>query len=119
MGTPSAAILRWALSLDATPMNQVHCLPTVEQLLEHVHFVLCEKDNLDPKQTPLAHSVIVRRASLVYIPGGNTFLLNHRLHASRLMKCTAKMKAQNGNPRVALAHSLYKEHPGRASASTT
>ena len=28
---------------------------------------------------------IVRRASLVYISGGNTFLLNHRLHVSRLM----------------------------------
>jgi peptidase E len=28
---------------------------------------------------------VIRRASLVYIPGGNTFLLNHRLHISRLM----------------------------------
>jgi peptidase E len=28
---------------------------------------------------------IIRRAALVYIPGGNTFLLNHRLHVSRLM----------------------------------
>jgi peptidase E len=28
---------------------------------------------------------IVDRASLAYIPGGNTFLLNHRLHASGLM----------------------------------
>ena len=35
------------------------------------------------------------------------------LHASRSMKCTAKMKPQDGNPRVALAQSLYKEHPGR------
>jgi dipeptidase E len=25
---------------------------------------------------------IIRRASLVYVPGGNTFLLNHRLHIS-------------------------------------
>lgn len=30
---------------------------------------------------------IVRRASMVYISGGNTFLLNHRLHVSRLMIC--------------------------------
>ena len=28
---------------------------------------------------------IIRRASLVYIPGGNTFLLNHRLHISGVM----------------------------------
>lgn len=28
---------------------------------------------------------ILRRASLLYIPGGNTFLLNHRLHLSKLM----------------------------------
>ena len=28
---------------------------------------------------------ILRLASLVYIPGGNTFLLNHRLHISKLI----------------------------------
>ena len=28
---------------------------------------------------------IIRRAQAVYISGGNTFLLNHRLHISRLM----------------------------------
>ncbi|HSM70254.1 MAG TPA: Type 1 glutamine amidotransferase-like domain-containing protein [Anaerolineales bacterium] len=28
---------------------------------------------------------IIRRVSLVYIPGGNTFLLNHRLHVSGMM----------------------------------
>jgi hypothetical protein len=42
-------------------MNQVHCLPTVELLLKHVHHVLCEKDHLDPEQTPLSHSLIIRR----------------------------------------------------------
>ena len=61
MGKPSAVILRLTLPRDATSMNQIHCLPTVEQLLEHVHHALCKKDLLDPKQTPLAHSVIVRR----------------------------------------------------------
>ncbi|MCE9647184.1 MAG: Type 1 glutamine amidotransferase-like domain-containing protein [Chloroflexi bacterium] len=40
---------------------------------------------------------IVRRASLVYIPGGNTFLLNHRLHASRLM-IFLRRKVQAGLP---------------------
>ncbi len=40
---------------------------------------------------------IVRRAALVYIPGGNTFLLNHRLHVSRLMIFLRK-KVQAGLP---------------------
>jgi peptidase E len=45
---------------------------------------------------------IVRRASLVYIPGGNTFLLNHRLHVSRLMIFLRK-KVQAGLPVVAFS----------------
>ncbi len=45
---------------------------------------------------------IIRRASLVYIPGGNTFLLNHRLHVSRLMLFLRK-KVQAGLPVVAFS----------------
>ncbi len=45
---------------------------------------------------------IVRRAALVYIPGGNTFLLNHRLHVSRLMIFLRK-KVQAGLPVVAFS----------------
>jgi peptidase E len=45
---------------------------------------------------------IIRRASLVYIPGGNTFLLNHRLHVSRLMIFLRK-KVQAGLPVVAFS----------------
>ena len=45
---------------------------------------------------------IVRRAALVYIPGGNTFLLNHRLHISRLMIFLRK-KVQAGLPVVAFS----------------
>jgi dipeptidase E len=45
---------------------------------------------------------IVRRASLVYISGGNTFLLNHRLHASRLMIFLRK-KVLAGLPVVAFS----------------
>jgi dipeptidase E len=29
--------------------------------------------------------VVIRRASVVYVPGGNNFLLNHRLHVSGVM----------------------------------
>ena len=36
-------------------------------------------------QTLLEMEAILREASLVYIPGGNTFLLNHRLPISKIM----------------------------------
>jgi peptidase E len=42
---------------------------------------------------------VIRRASLVYIPGGNTFLLNHRLHVSGVMLYLRK-KIQAGLPLV-------------------
>ena len=45
---------------------------------------------------------ILRRASLVYIPGGNTFLLNHRLHISKLADYLRK-KVQAGLPLVAFS----------------
>jgi hypothetical protein len=35
-------------------------LPTLEQLREHVLQTLCRHDQLDPTQTPLEQSVIVR-----------------------------------------------------------
>ena len=45
---------------------------------------------------------ILRRAALAYIPGGNTFLLNHRLHVSRLSAYLSK-KVQAGLPLVAFS----------------
>ena len=36
---------------------------------------------------------VLRRAAMVYIPGGNTFLLNHRLHASGVMPYLRKKVA--------------------------
>jgi dipeptidase E len=42
---------------------------------------------------------VLRRAALVYVPGGNTFLLNHRLHISGLMPYLRK-KIQAGLPFV-------------------
>ncbi len=42
---------------------------------------------------------ILRRAALVYVPGGNTFLLNHRLHGSSVMPYLRK-KVQAGLPFV-------------------
>jgi peptidase E len=45
---------------------------------------------------------ILRSAALVYIPGGNTFLLNHRLHVSQLMSFLRK-KVAAGLPVVAFS----------------
>lgn len=42
---------------------------------------------------------IIRRASLVYIPGGNTFLLNHRLHVSGVM-AYLRRAVQTGMPLI-------------------
>lgn len=42
---------------------------------------------------------VLRRAALVYVPGGNTFLLNHRLHASGVMPYLRK-KIHSGLPFV-------------------
>lgn len=45
---------------------------------------------------------IIREAALVYITGGNTFLLNHRLHTSGVMPYLKK-KIQNGLPLVGVS----------------
>jgi dipeptidase E len=45
---------------------------------------------------------ILRSAALVYIPDGNTFLLNHRLHISNLMEYLRK-KVTAGLPLVAFS----------------
>lgn len=42
-------------------MNPTVCLPTLDVLLRHVHLVLCDKDSLDPAQSPLTTSVLTRR----------------------------------------------------------
>jgi hypothetical protein len=41
-------------------MEPAISLPTLDQLRDHVHRVLCEHDQLDPGQTPLDLEVIVR-----------------------------------------------------------
>ncbi|MGZ6317610.1 MAG: Type 1 glutamine amidotransferase-like domain-containing protein, partial [Anaerolineales bacterium] len=45
---------------------------------------------------------VLRRAAAVYIPGGNTFLLNHRLRISHLLPSLRK-KLQAGLPLVAFS----------------
>jgi len=45
---------------------------------------------------------VLRRAAVAYIPGGNTFLLNHRLHVSQLFPYLRK-KLEAGLPLVAFS----------------
>ena len=45
---------------------------------------------------------VIRNATLVYIPGGNTFLLNHRLHISKIMDYLRK-KVTAGLPLIAFS----------------
>jgi dipeptidase E len=45
---------------------------------------------------------IIRESALVYITGGNTFLLNHRLHISGVMPYLRK-KIQNGLPVIGVS----------------
>ncbi len=45
---------------------------------------------------------VLRRAALAYIPGGNTFLLNHRLHLSRLHSYL-RAKIEGGLPLAAFS----------------
>ena len=42
-------------------MNDVVCVPTLEELKKHVHLKLCELDRLDPAQTPLLQEIITRQ----------------------------------------------------------
>ncbi|HXQ38597.1 MAG TPA: Type 1 glutamine amidotransferase-like domain-containing protein, partial [Anaerolineales bacterium] len=61
---------------------------------------LARVELIDTEQMDLpATEAIIRRAHVVYISGGNTFLLNHRLHVSGLMPYLRK-KVQAGLPVV-------------------
>ena len=53
---------------------------------------------------------IIRESALVYIPGGNTFLLNHRLHISGVMPYLKK-KIQNGLPLIGVSAGMILSGP--------
>jgi dipeptidase E len=60
--------------------------------------------------------VVIRRASLVYIPGGNTFLLNHRLHVSGVTPFLKK-KIQAGLPLVGFSAGMIVCGPNMLTAT--
>ena len=59
---------------------------------------------------------VIRRAAVVYIPGGNTFLLNHRLHTSGIMPYLKK-KIQSGLPLVGFSAGMIVCGPNMLTSS--
>ena len=110
--TPGDRDIRWVLDacrpyLDDKDEPIVAFLPmaslNVNQWLEYTvrEFKgLAEIDLIDTERMDLPKmEAIIRKARVVYISGGNTFLLNQRLHLSGLMPFLRK-KVQAGLPVV-------------------
>lgn len=110
--TPGDRDIRWVLDAARPHLaNKDH--PTVAFLpqawLNVRHWLdytvrsfhgLAEVELIDTEQMDLPQmEAIIRRAHVVYISGGNTYLLNHRLHISGLMPYLRK-KVQSGLPLI-------------------
>lgn len=112
LSTPGDRDIRWVLEACRPQLGDkseptVAFLPqaslNVNQWLDYTvrsFEKLARVELIDTEQMDLpAMEVILRRAHVVYISGGNTFLLNHRLHVSGLMPYLRK-KVQAGLPVV-------------------
>ena len=110
LSTPGDRDIRWVLDasrpyLDGKSAATVAFLPqawlNVHHWLDYTARSferLARVELIDTEQMDLpTMEAIVRRAHVVYISGGNTFLLNHRLHISGLMPYLRK-KVQAGLP---------------------
>jgi hypothetical protein len=62
-------------------MEVVACLPTFEDLRQHVLKILCTQDHLDPAQTPLFQEMLIRRGK----PCG----LRFEVQGPRRVRCSA------------------------------
>ena len=112
LSTPGNRDIRWVLDA-CRPHLENKSDPTVAFLpqawLNVNHWLdytvrsfekLARVELIDTEQMDLpAMEAVLRRAHVVYISGGNTFLLNHRLHVSGLMPFLRK-KVQAGLPVV-------------------
>jgi dipeptidase E len=84
--------------LPAASLGDTH-----QEYTEKAFHGLARVETLDPELMTLPEmEAILRNAELVYIPGGNTFLLNHRLHISKIMDYLRK-KVLAGLPLVAFS----------------
>jgi dipeptidase E len=89
-------------TLAHLPLASLYAERYVEQTEKAFHG-LGLTETINTEAMDLAEmEAILRRAAVAYIPGGNTFLLNHRLHASRLFPYLQK-KLQGGLPLVAFS----------------
>lgn len=112
LSTPGDRDIRWVLEAcrpaledkdDATVAFLPQAWLNVHHWLDYtVHSFdgLAQVELIDTERMDLpAMEAVIRRAQVVYISGGNTFLLNHRLHISGLMPYLRK-KVQAGLPVV-------------------
>lgn len=84
------------------PLAQLSGVQAHEQLEKALHGA-ARVVTLDAEMMELAQmEAMLREAAAAYVPGGNTFLLNHRLHASRLMPYVRK-KLQAGLPYIGVS----------------
>jgi len=76
---------------------------TYQEYTEKAFHGLARVETLNTEMMSLQEmEAILRRASVAYIPGGNTFLLSHRLHVSKIMEYLMK-KVAAGLPVVAFS----------------
>jgi peptidase E len=76
---------------------------TWQEFTEKAFHILARVETINTEIMTLPEmEAILRNAALVYIPGGNTFLLNHRLHISKIMDYLRK-KVIAGLPVVAFS----------------
>jgi hypothetical protein len=65
-------------------MKDIVCLPTLDELRQHVHETLCRRDNLDPDQAPMLQALILRRGrtcGLFFQVAGPRLLRNYAVWA--------------------------------------
>jgi dipeptidase E len=110
--TPGDRDIRWVVDacrpyLDEDGESSVAFLPQASLNVNHwLNYTvrsfagLAKVELIDTESMTLPEmESIIRKAEVVYISGGNTFLLNHRLHISGLMSYLRK-KIQAGLPVV-------------------
>lgn len=115
LSSPGKDDIRWVIEacrpyLEKSPEGILACMPLAslfsEKWLDQTErsfkgLAHIETINTETMELPEMEAVL-RRAAVVYIPGGNTFLLNHRLHVSHLLPYLRK-KIQSGLPVVAFS----------------
>ena len=89
-------------TLAYLPLASLYGEKSTEEVQKAFHGLAhVETINTEMMELPQMESVL-RGAALAYIPGGNTFLLNHRLHVSQLFSYLRK-KLEAGLPLVAFS----------------